>query len=104
MEDEPLDEWAARRARSRPAPGERRAVSLGESGHGAHVDPDAPRGVQEWDGHEWTPAGVAGDLRAAADETGPDTASRAGQVPLPTFGRLPPLPPPWRPGQRWYRP
>ncbi|MGW8066676.1 DUF6087 family protein [Streptomyces ziwulingensis] len=83
MEDEPLEEWAARRAQRRPAPGERRAVPLGEeSGRGAHVDPDAPRGIQEWDGHAWTPAGVAEDHRAATDETSADTASRAERVAL----------------------
>ncbi|WP_244902872.1 DUF6087 family protein [Streptomyces ambofaciens] len=47
MEDEPLDEWAVRRAQRRPAPGERRAVPLGEeTQRGTHVDPDVPRGIQ----------------------------------------------------------
>ncbi|MFF3786354.1 DUF6087 family protein [Streptomyces sp. NPDC001933] len=30
MEDEPFDEWAARREQRRPTPGERRATPLGE--------------------------------------------------------------------------
>ncbi|WP_405772255.1 DUF6087 family protein [Streptomyces sp. NBC_01538] len=25
---------------------------------GAHVAPDAPRGIQEWDGRQWTQTGV----------------------------------------------
>lgn len=105
MEDESLEEWAARREQRRPAPGERRAVPLGEqSEQGAHVDPDAPRGIQEWDGHQWAPAGVAEDRAAATDETGQDAARRADRVRLPTFGKLPPRPEPWRPTQQWRRP
>ncbi|MFI5752921.1 DUF6087 family protein [Streptomyces sp. NPDC051644] len=70
MEDEPLDEWAPRREQRRPARGERRATPLGDQQHGTHVVPDAPRGIQEWDGDQWVPVGVANDLAAAADETG----------------------------------
>lgn len=105
MEDESLNAWAARRDQRRPKPGERRATPLGEqSTHGAHVGPEAPRGIQEWDGHEWTPAGVAKDLPAAADETGKDTAPRAERVPLPAFSKLPPATQPWRPTEPWHRP
>ncbi|SMF04178.1 DUF6087 family protein [Streptomyces sp. Amel2xC10] len=105
MEDEPLEEWAERRERRRPTPGERRAIPLGEqSQQGAHVDPDTPRGIQEWDGHQWAPAGVTEDLEAAANETGKDTAHRAERVPLPTFSKLPSAPEPWRPTEQWYRP
>ncbi|MGW4023069.1 DUF6087 family protein [Streptomyces sp. NPDC005009] len=103
MEDEPLEEWAARREVRRPATGERRAVPLGEQPQGAHVAPDAPRGIQEWDGHQWTTR-VAEDREATADETRQDAASRAGRVPLPPFGKLPPMPEPWRPTQQWHRP
>lgn len=60
MDDEPLDEWAARRDARRPAPGDRKAVPLGEGPErGAHVDPDVPRVMLEWDGHQWQPGGVA---------------------------------------------
>lgn len=105
MEDESLNEWAARREQRRPKLGERRATPLGEqSTHGTHVDPEAPRGIQEWDGHAWTPAGVAKDLPAAADETGKDTASRADRAALPTFSKLPPAAEPWRPTEPWHRP
>ncbi|MFF8638946.1 DUF6087 family protein [Streptomyces pilosus] len=105
MDDEPLEKWAARREERRPAPGERQAVPLGEQPHGSHVDPDTPRGIQEWDGHQWTPAGVAEDRAAAADETsGEDAVNRPERVPLPQFGKLPPMPQPFRPTVPWHRP
>ncbi|MFI1606746.1 DUF6087 family protein [Streptomyces griseofuscus] len=100
----PLEEWAERRG-LRPARGEWRATPLGDRPeHGAHVDPDAPRGIQEWDGHRWTPAGAAEDQAAAAAATGRDANARAERVPLPAFGKLPPMPEPWRPARRFYRP
>ncbi|MER6562392.1 MULTISPECIES: DUF6087 family protein [unclassified Streptomyces] len=103
MDDEPLDEWAARRETRRPKPGDRRAVPLGESPeHGGHVDPDAPRAMLEWDGHQWTPSGVAEDHATAAQETAMDAAER---VPLPRFSALPPaLERPFRPTQVFRRP
>ncbi|RRQ76536.1 hypothetical protein CQW39_22140 [Streptomyces griseofuscus] len=103
MDDEPLAEWAERRELPGPARGERRSTPLGDRPeHGAHVDPDAPRGIQEWDGHRWTPAGAAEDQAAA---TGRDANARAERVALlPAFGKLPPMPEPWRPAQRFYRP
>ncbi|MFJ9719701.1 DUF6087 family protein [Streptomyces sp. NPDC101213] len=105
MDDEPLEEWAARREQRRPAPGDRRAAPLGDQPEqGAHVDPAAPRLIQEWDGHQWTPAGVAEDLQSAADETGTDADSRAERVPLPQFSKLPPRPEPWRPTEVFHRP
>ncbi|MEH0419441.1 DUF6087 family protein [Streptomyces sp. B21-083] len=104
MDDEPLEEWAARREERRPVPGERRATPLGEEpDQGAHVAPDAPRGVQEWDGHQWTPAGVAADFQAAASETGEDAASLAERVALSSFSKLPPMPEPWRPTEVFHR-
>ncbi|GAA5054876.1 DUF6087 family protein [Streptomyces similanensis] len=105
MDDEPLEEWAARRDERRPARGERRATPLGDRPEqGAHVDPDAARAIQEWDGHEWTPSGVAEDLAAAAGETGQDAPARAERVTLPVFGKLPPMPEPWRPTEVFHRP
>ncbi|MFJ1899522.1 MULTISPECIES: DUF6087 family protein [unclassified Streptomyces] len=101
--DEPLDEWAKRLEQRRPEPGERRAAPL-DPAHGAHVDPDAPRGIQEWDGHQWVPVGVAEDLAAATGETADAAASRAERVPLPSFSKLPPLTEPWRPTKPFHRP
>ncbi|MGW4027582.1 DUF6087 family protein, partial [Streptomyces sp. NPDC005009] len=105
VEDESLEEWVARREQHRPAPGERRAVPLGEQPEqGTHVAPDTPRGIQEWNGHQWVPTGIAEDRTAATDETGQDTTRRANRVPLPTFSKLPSQPEPWRPTQQWRRP
>ncbi|MFJ1975496.1 DUF6087 family protein [Streptomyces sp. NPDC087903] len=105
MDDEPLGEWAARREQRRPVRGERRLAPLGDQAEqGAHVGPDAPRGIQEWDGHQWVPVGVAEDFSAAAQATGEDAAARAGRVPLPSFSKLPPAPEPWRPTVVFHRP
>ncbi|MEU3026784.1 DUF6087 family protein [Streptomyces incarnatus] len=105
MDDEPLAEWAERRELRRPARGERRATPLGDRPEqGAHVDPDTPRFIQEWDGCQWTPTGVADDRGAAAAEAGRDANARAERVPLPALGKLPPMPEPWRPTQPFYRP
>ncbi|WP_079165681.1 DUF6087 family protein [Streptomyces sp. NRRL S-31] len=105
MEEEPLEEWAARRDLRRPTAGERRAVPLeDQTERGAHVAPDAPRGLQEWDGSQWVPVGVAEDLPAAAAETGDGADARAARVSLPRFGKLPPAVPPWRPTEPFHRP
>jgi hypothetical protein len=104
MDDEPLEEWAACRDRRRPTCGERRSTPLGDQPEqGSHVNPDAPRGIQEWDGQEWIPVGVAEDFTAATNETNDDAASRVERAPRPSFSKLPPLPEPWRPTERFYR-
>ncbi|GHG05534.1 DUF6087 family protein [Streptomyces zaomyceticus] len=105
MDDEPLGEWAERREQRRPVRGERRHVPLGDqAGQGAHRAPDAPRGLQEWDGHQWVPVGVAEGLTAAAQEAGEHTTAQAGRVPLPSFSKLPPRPEPWRPTEPFWNP
>ena len=104
MDEEPLAEWAARRDARRPAPGARKAVPLGDGpGRGGHVDPDAARGMLEWDGHQWAPSGVADDRAAAVEETGPQDPAK--RVPLPPFAALPPAPErPFRPTEVFRRP
>ncbi|WP_442809413.1 DUF6087 family protein [Streptomyces sp. NBC_01335] len=105
MNDEPLEEWADRRDRRRPRVGEWRTVPFGnDAGRGAHVDPDAPRAVQVWNGHQWVPEGVAEDYSATVQEIGEDMSSRAERVDLPTSGRLPTAPEPYRPTIPFYRP
>lgn len=66
-DEEPLEEWARRReerrARSR---GKLRPVRLGSGPlQGTHVDPDAPRVIEEWDGSQWVAIGVVPNLAAA---------------------------------------
>ncbi|GAA2629333.1 MULTISPECIES: DUF6087 family protein [Streptomyces] len=67
QDDEPLEEWARRRdARQAASKGKRRAVPLGEGPHrGAHVDPGAPRAIEEWTGTDWTVIGIVESLAAA---------------------------------------
>ncbi|MDH6130345.1 hypothetical protein P3T39_007338 [Kitasatospora sp. GP82] len=49
--DEPLDRWAQRRQRRLRPVGERRAVPLAPGPQrAAHVNPNAPRVLLEWDG------------------------------------------------------
>ncbi|MFG2836400.1 DUF6087 family protein [Streptomyces zaomyceticus] len=67
QDDETLEEWARRRdARQAASKGRRRAMPLGDGPHrGAHVDPAAPRAIEEWTGTEWVVVGVVEDLAAA---------------------------------------
>ncbi|MFJ2595160.1 DUF6087 family protein [Streptomyces erythrochromogenes] len=67
QDDEALEEWARRRAeRQAASKGKRRAVPLGDGPHrGAHVDPGAPRAIEEWTGTEWAVVGVVEDLATA---------------------------------------
>ncbi|MFI6417144.1 DUF6087 family protein [Streptomyces sp. NPDC050842] len=66
-DDEPLEDWARRRAeRQASSKGKQRAVPLGDGPHrGAHVDPDAPRAIEEWTGTEWKVIGIVENLAAA---------------------------------------
>lgn len=66
-EQEPLEDWARRREERRHAlKGKRRAVPLTEGPHrGQHVDPDAPRVIQEWNGTEWETIALVSDLAEA---------------------------------------
>ncbi|MFE4829152.1 DUF6087 family protein [Streptomyces sp. NPDC056672] len=72
--DEPLDSWAARRDERRAAhreiTGHRRVVVLGEGARAAHVTPDAPRLLLEWDGTAWATVGVAQDAGQAREFLG----------------------------------
>ncbi|MFE2561914.1 DUF6087 family protein [Streptomyces sp. NPDC059352] len=67
QDDEPLEQWARRRAERRAASmGKQRAVPLGNSPHrGAHVDPAVPRAIEEWTGTEWQVVGIVENLAAA---------------------------------------
>ncbi|MFK0049931.1 DUF6087 family protein [Streptomyces sp. NPDC090741] len=54
MEDEPLDRWAARRQVRLRKPGEKKAITLGAGPQrAAHLAPNAPRLILEWDGFAW---------------------------------------------------
>lgn len=66
-DQEPLDEWARRREERRNASkGKLRAVPLTSGpNRGLHVEPDAPRVIQEWNGAVWETVCVVEDLAAA---------------------------------------
>jgi hypothetical protein len=67
MQEEPLAEWARRREERRAAAkGKLRAFPLTSGpNRGTHVEPDAPRVIEEWNGTEWATMCVVGDLTAA---------------------------------------
>ncbi|MEV0227132.1 DUF6087 family protein [Streptomyces sp. NPDC050704] len=60
-------QWARRReARRNAAKGKLRIIPLSPGPHrGQHVDPDAPRVIQEWTGTEWETTGVVENLAEA---------------------------------------
>ncbi|MEU8526434.1 DUF6087 family protein [Streptomyces sp. NPDC048629] len=95
-DDEPLEQWAARRdGRLRPV-GERKAVPLGSGQRrGAHIAPDAPRLIVEWDGHAWQPVTLVDDYAAACRILNP--------TPEPPPADAPPARPPMAPGMGRHR-
>ncbi|MFF5969954.1 DUF6087 family protein [Streptomyces sp. NPDC012769] len=67
MSDEPLEDWARRwderRTQSR---GRLRHVSLTTGPQrGWHIDPGAPRVIEQWDGYAWVPVQIVPDLASA---------------------------------------
>ncbi|TQF02500.1 hypothetical protein E6W39_09720 [Kitasatospora acidiphila] len=63
-EDEPLEQWAARRDAMRRPVGELKAVML-DGLAATHVRPTEPRLILCWDGVEWVPHTVADDYPTA---------------------------------------
>ncbi|MDH6133025.1 hypothetical protein P3T37_002419 [Kitasatospora sp. MAA4] len=66
----PLERWLELRDAGRPQVGERRAVHADGSRRAAHVNPDAPRLILEWDGHTWSFLTIAPDYKTAAGMLG----------------------------------
>ncbi|WP_330309908.1 MULTISPECIES: DUF6087 family protein [unclassified Streptomyces] len=64
MDDEPLSEWAERRDAK---VGRLRAVPIvsGEGPSGSHLNPDAPRAIERWNGHAWEPHTLVQNLEEA---------------------------------------
>ncbi|WP_406482705.1 DUF6087 family protein [Streptomyces sp. NBC_01615] len=64
MDDGPLSEWAERRDAK---VGRLRAVPIvsGEGPSGSHLNPDAPRAIERWNGHAWEPHTFAQNLAEA---------------------------------------
>ncbi|MFD9477979.1 DUF6087 family protein [Streptomyces nojiriensis] len=80
MDDEPLSEWLDRRdakiGRFRAVP-----IASGDGPKGAHLNPDAPRAIERWNGHAWEPHGFASNLAEAKRIQYPEA-----NLPAPTAG------------------
>ncbi|GCD95512.1 DUF6087 family protein [Embleya hyalina] len=76
--DEPLEEWAARRERRLRPVGERKAVHLTGPPRASHVDREAPRVVLEWDGYQWVTLAVAANYLEAARLVYPSSREGVG--------------------------
>lgn len=76
MDDEPLSAWAKRRdakiGRLRSVP-----ISSDAGPKGSHLNPDAPRAIERWNGHAWEPYGFAADLAEAKRVLYPDVGEPA---------------------------
>ncbi|AIA03271.1 DUF6087 family protein [Streptomyces noursei] len=71
MDDESLSDWANRRAAK---VGRLRAMLIvfGDGPRAAHLNPDAPRAIERWNGHTWEPHGFAANLAEARRILYPD--------------------------------
>ncbi|MEU2078804.1 DUF6087 family protein [Streptomyces sp. NPDC013489] len=85
MDDEPLSQWAERRdARI----GQLRAVPLvtGDGPRASHLNPDAPRAIQRWNGHLWEAHGFAANLADARRILFPDAKAASIHEATPKLG------------------
>ncbi|MFJ5288727.1 DUF6087 family protein [Streptomyces sp. NPDC088348] len=82
MDDESLSEWAERRDSKI---GRLRAVPLasGEGPKGSHLNSDAPRAIQRWNGYSWEPHGFASNLAETKRILYPEATEPAYSVPAP---------------------
>jgi hypothetical protein len=82
MDDEPLSEWVKRHDMKM---GQLRAAPLvpGKGLQGAHLNPDAPRVIERWNGHIWEFYGFAVNLAEAQRILYPDNkvAPASGSAP-----------------------
>ncbi|MFE1315031.1 DUF6087 family protein [Streptomyces sp. NPDC058755] len=84
MDDEPLRDWAERRdakiGRLRAVP-----VVSGDGPRASHLNPEAPRAIERWNGHMWEPYGFAANLAEAKAVLYPEASEPppAGPVPKP---------------------
>ncbi|MGW6919080.1 DUF6087 family protein [Kitasatospora sp. NPDC054939] len=63
--EEPLAQWAARRAaRLRPV-GQLKAVTIDHENAPVHLHQDRPRAILRWDGYQWVPEALAPNFAVA---------------------------------------
>ncbi|MEU2431067.1 DUF6087 family protein [Streptomyces sp. NPDC007861] len=71
MDDEPLSQWAERRdakiGRLRAVP-----IVAGDGPKGSHLNQEAPRAIERWNGHTWEPYAFAANLAEAQRIVYPD--------------------------------
>ncbi|AWZ08360.1 MULTISPECIES: DUF6087 family protein [unclassified Streptomyces] len=92
MNDEPFERWFARRQARLRQPGQLRAITLGVGPQrAAHIDPDAPRMIVEWDGFDWQAVMVVDNYAAACLVLTPSEGRAADQTETtgPVTGRNP---------------
>ncbi|MBW1597023.1 DUF6087 family protein [Streptomyces sp. JJ38] len=89
MDEEPLKDWAERRDRRI---GRLRAVHAvtGEGPRGTHVDPEAPRVIERWNGYAWEPHLFAASLAEAKAVLYPQPEEPPSGQPGPESGPLRP--------------
>ncbi|MFD9452382.1 DUF6087 family protein [Streptomyces sp. NPDC059985] len=93
MNDEPLDQWAARRQGRLRKPGKRKATTLGTGPQrAAHLDPETPRLILEWDGFARQPLTTVDNYAAACRALSPTPEAAPADQPEttgPITGRNP---------------
>ncbi|MGW2865778.1 hypothetical protein BLA24_26085 [Streptomyces cinnamoneus] len=89
MNDEPLEEWAERREAKI---GRLRAVPIvtGDGPRGAHLNPDAPRAIERWNGYSWEPYAFAASLAEAKRILYPEAQTSPSTTPSPARQPLAP--------------
>lgn len=85
MDDEPLSEWAERRYAK---VGRLRAIPLvtGDGYRGSHLNPDAARAIQRWNGYSWEPHGLASNLAEAKQILYREVIESPASGPAPKLG------------------
>ncbi|GAB2720260.1 DUF6087 family protein [Kitasatospora kifunensis] len=82
MDDKPLSDWVERRdakiGKLRATP-----VVTGDGPKGAHVNPNAPRVIERWNGHLWEPYALVCDLAEARRILHPEAKEPAPSRPVP---------------------
>ena len=82
MDDEPLKDWAERRDAKM---GRLRAVTVvsGDGPRASHLNPEAPRAIERWNGHAWEPYAFAASLAEAKAILYPETSRPPPPGPAP---------------------
>ncbi|MFF4223162.1 DUF6087 family protein [Streptomyces abikoensis] len=85
MDDEPLSHWAERREAKI---GRLRAVPFvsESSPQGAHLNPEAPRAIERWNGHAWEPYTLVPNLAEARRILYPESHEPSRPGPAPKLG------------------